>query len=313
MKREAQEVGLQTMCYEQRSTIGQVHEQVRLQAMSYGVSSLELLPPPGGQPAPRTTGTAVRSRSSLEHSKRDALGAEHHGTATRNRRTSRNGSGQENGPAEVPGSSATRSRQQQDEDHDNEAQSGGGSRASRSSRSQRSSNRIRYAEDEDEDDAEVEEEYEEETDVEEEDDEEADFEEEEDDEKEDEEEVEESTTRRSRRASQQRSVLEVSPATESPRRQSSRSRMVARHQDEVSPPTDLPCRESSRSRMITRYQDERSDTEMRDEEEEFRIAMRKKKDSRNSRQGSPRETEPAAETESPPRRHTPRARAARSS
>jgi len=257
------------MCYEQRPTIGQVHEQVGLQAMSYGVSSLELLPPPGGQPAPRTTGTAVRSRFSLEHSKRDALGAEHHGTATRNRRTARNGSGQENGPAEVPGSSAraTRSRQQQDKDHDNEAQSGRGSRASRSSRSERLSKRTRYAEDEDEDDAEVEEEYEEEANEEEEDDEEeeeeADFEEEEDDEEEEKEEVEESTTRRSRRASQQRSVLEVSPATGSPRRQ------------------------SSRSRMVTRYQDERSDTEMHDEEEEFRIAMRKKKDSRNSRRGSP--------------------------
>ena len=289
----------------------------RTRSSGVGVSSLELLPPPGGQPAPRTPRTAVRSRSSLEHSERDALGAEHHGTATRNRRTARNGSGQENGPAEVPGSSAraTRSRQQQDKDHDNEAQSGRGSRASRSSRSERLSKRTRYAEDEDEDDAEVEKEYEEEANEEEEDDEEeeeeADFEEEEDDEEEEEEEVEESTTRRSRRASQQRSVLEVSPATGSPRRQSSRSRMVARHQDEVSPPMDSPRRQSSRSRMVARYQDERSDAEMRDEEEEFRIATRKKKDSRNSRRGSPRETEPAAETESPSRRHTPRARAAR--
>ena len=285
--------------------------RTRASGATVNASSLERLPPPVSQPSLRTTRAVTRPRSSVdsrENSNRGRaasrtepesnLGGEtdvgrdlsDHQTTTRTTRraigNSRGGAMQNlRGVASVESFSeihsrstrATRStRSQQGSDGRNEGMIGRPS--ARTARSHRPTKRARYDEDDDDDGDSDEDEYEEDS----KDDDEVQSEDfhDEDDDKEEEDVVPDYPNRRSRRtSSQQRSVLEVALTTDSPRRQSSRSRTAAK------------------------YQDDRSDIEMRDEEDEFRVATRKTKENGKSRgrKKSP-EAEAAVKTPSPRRR-----------
>lgn len=256
------------------------------------VSSLELLPPPESLPAVRSTRTTARNSPTLEtpavsrrgraparseqtstSAGRSANGGDeidHNGSTSRATRHSLRTSGggvnpdsrgapnRENGNSALSTRSthSTRGRRQGDEvnnqDHIRQAE-----RSSRPLRSERSKQRILYdQDDDDDDDGDIEEEYEVESkdgghaesdDFSAEEDEEMDDEDEEDDA------VQLNSSRRTRRASgHRRSVLEAALNSNSPRRQSPRSKAAAK------------------------YQDEESDIDMREEVAELKTATRKR-------------------------------------
>jgi hypothetical protein len=235
------------------------------------ISSLELLPPPASMPALRSTRTTARNSPALEtpasllrgrasarservsnSAGRSVIGGDEFDPNSSTSRTTRHslrssGGGvtpdsrgfpiRENGNSALPNRStnSTRGRRQGDAEinrHDRIRQT---ERPSRPLRSNRSKRRIRYDQDDDDDDdddddGEIEEEYEVHAES---DDFSAEEDEEMDDEDEEEDSVQVNSSRRPRRASaQRRSVLEAALNSDSPRRQSPRSKAATKHQDD---------------------------------------------------------------------------------
>lgn len=260
----------------------------RTRSVGANVSSLELLPPPASLPPVRSTRMSARNRPDAEMPEsslreraagrsdqrsnsagRSVIGGDEigpNGSTARGTRHSRRGldggttqdSGgsprRANAKSELRSRStkATRGRHQGVEERDNKKHSRNAAASSRPLRSERSTKRVRYDQDDDKD-TDVEEEYEDESrDGASEESE--DFSAEEDNEVDgDDGKLEGNHTRRSRRSSaQRRSVLEVALPSDSPRRQ------------------------SPRSKTATSYVDDESDIDLHAEDDELRTAARRK-------------------------------------
>lgn len=271
-------------------------------------SSLELLPPPVGQPCLRSTRAVTRLRPSVDsreapnrrrarteqetfvmnESEVGRVVPDHQTSARTARRAIRNSSGGamqnlggvasvEIDISEIPSVStrATRSTSRSQRDSDDRKKERGRPSA-RPSRSLRRMKRARYDEDDEGDSDEYQEESKGDDEVQSED---FDVDDSDDDDDENEDVVPDYSSRKSKRgSSQKRSVLEVALATDSPRRQSSRTRTAAKYHDYI------------------------SDMEARGDDEEFQMSTRKKKANDSHLGKKSPETDEVADTLSPRRR-----------